>query len=74
MLARIGRPAKPALLEVLKDERSYVRVLAAASLAEMRDKSVIPRLEEADRRTHYVNLGEELSCEICEAIRQLKSK
>jgi HEAT repeat protein len=74
MLARIGRGAMPVLVSALRDESSDVRALAAAALVEMGDPNAIPALEEADQRTHYVNLGAESSCEFCEAIRQLKSK
>ncbi|MEW6207985.1 MAG: HEAT repeat domain-containing protein [Acidobacteriota bacterium] len=74
MLARIGRPAMPALSSALHNDDSDVRALAAAALAEMRDQTVIRVLEDADRRIHFVNIGNESWCDICKSIRQLKSK
>jgi HEAT repeat protein len=73
-LRRIGRSARFALLRALKDDISDVRVLAAAALAEIGDRAAIPDMEDADRRIHYVKLGAELPCEICNAIEQLESK
>jgi HEAT repeat protein len=53
-LAKIGRPAAPALIEAMKDERPWVRVRAARALVSVESKQAIPALFQALDDESYV--------------------
>ncbi len=49
LLGRIGTPAVPALIEVLRNGSAEAKVMAIAALADIRDERALPALREAAR-------------------------